>query len=72
MQRNLCPIGKRLSLTHHDICIRKDGECTPLYWHIHECDDCARIAYEESQNAKLRSELEQSARMGMRGRVKDL
>lgn len=40
---NLCKEGQRLSYKHRDICVRANGDCTPLYYHIQECDKCEEL-----------------------------
>ena len=39
----LCKEGLRLAREHRDVCIRASGECTPLYYHIQECDKCEEL-----------------------------
>lgn len=43
MTELLCKLGQRLAFYWNDICIKKNGDCTPLYYHISDCEECATL-----------------------------
>jgi hypothetical protein len=47
-QREYCTEGWRLYLKYNGICVDKNGDCTSLYYHIQDCDECEtrRHAYQ--------------------------
>jgi len=36
-----CEEAKRIINRDGDICVKSNGDCTRLYWHISECEKCA-------------------------------
>jgi len=52
MKSDLCELAQRIVRSQgNEVCITKDGECTRLYWHLHECQTCRMLrrknTYEE-------------------------
>ena len=39
----LCPIGEQLARRYRDAITFANGDVTPLYWHLHECDICRHL-----------------------------
>ena len=48
----LCRIGVRFAYQHNNVMVRRDGDCTPLYWHITECEECRRLRDEDNHENK--------------------
>ena len=55
---NLCQTGQQISRQCNDIAVMKNGDPTPLYWHIVHCDDCEQVRLKEivQSVSKLKSE----------------
>jgi hypothetical protein len=43
MDSDLCLYGRRLAYICNNICVKANGDCTDLYWHISECEECAKL-----------------------------
>ena len=43
---HLCPVALKIQERDGKCIVKKDGECTPLYYHILDCDDCAELREE--------------------------
>lgn len=39
----MCPEGERLARMYHNLCVYANGDCTSLYYHIQECDECEEL-----------------------------
>jgi len=42
----LCERAQKIVQQQGETCVRQDGDCTPLYYHILECDKCAELRNE--------------------------
>jgi hypothetical protein len=45
---NLCEQGERIAKDYKDVVVAKDGEPTPLYYHIQDCEACEELRNESN------------------------
>jgi len=46
IDRSFCEFGQRIARRDGLTVVKADGDCTALYWHLHDCDLCRDLADE--------------------------
>lgn len=48
----LCEVAQKIvEIQGNEICVRRDGSLTVLYWHLHECGVCRSLRDAATENS---------------------